>query len=330
MSYIMTTTPETTPTPCPHGARKRHGKDRSGNQRFRCHTCRRTFSERPARPLGDMRIPFDQATLILKTLVNGASVRGAALISGAEKKTVLRLLVMVGEGCERLLSSMIQDIPVEDVECDEMHGWVGMKERAKARKKINDPQVGDVYTFVALDPKSKLVLAWHLGRRDRWSTFDFMGKLARATSGRFQLSTDGFTSYPPAAEYHLGSRIDYAMLIKEYKSAGAEDARLYSPPRLISTERVLVWGNPIERRICTSRVERMNWSIRTGMRRLTRLSNGFSRKRSNLRAALALFFAYYNLCKAHRGISNMTPAIAAGLARKPWSMEELVAAAMAS
>ena len=208
---------------------KRFGKTRAGSQRWRCLDCKRTFSEERERPLGDMRLPVDRAVTVLKALVNGASVRGAAQIGGVEKKTALRLLCMIGEGCERLLAAMIQNVPVEDVECDELHAWVTMKEKAKVRKRISDPEVGDAYTYVALCPKSKLVLAWHLGRRNKWDTFDFMGKVARATSGRFQLSTDGWQSYPPAAEYHLGARIDYGVIIKEFKSVGAEDAQRFSP-----------------------------------------------------------------------------------------------------
>jgi IS1 family transposase len=170
------------------------------------------------------------------------------------------------------------------------------------------------------------VLAWHLGRRNTWDTGDFMEKLARATAGRFQLTTDGFAAYPASVEYSFGARADYAVLVKQFGAEGGEETRRYAPPRLIGTEKSPVSGEPQEERICTSHVERANWTLRGHLRRMTRLSNGFSRKRANLRAALALYFAYYNFCKIHKSI-RMTPAMKAGIARWPWSVADLVAAA---
>ncbi|HVT60012.1 MAG TPA: hypothetical protein VHR45_16645 [Thermoanaerobaculia bacterium] len=123
--------------------------------------------------------------------------------------------------------------------------------------------------------------------------------------------------------------MDYAQLIKEFGSEGGEEARRYAPPRLIGVEKITVAGDPDESKICTSHVERANWTLRGHLRRMTRLSNGFSRKRANLRAAFALFFAYYNLVKIHRAI-RMTPAMKADLTRKPWSMADLMAAAVAA
>lgn len=170
------------------------------------------------------------------------------------------------------------------------------------------------------------MLAWHLGRRNSWDTHDFMEKLSAATADRFQLTTDGLNTYPDAVEYNLGARVDYAQLVKEFGAEGGEEQRRYAPPRLIGAEKIAVYGDPDEARICTSHIERSNWTLRGHLRRMTRLSNGFSRKRANLRAALALFFAYYNFCRMHRSI-RMTPAMAAGITRKPWAMADLLAAA---
>ena len=151
----------------------------------------------------------------------------------------------------------------------------------------------------------------------------FAEKLSRATAGNFQLSTDGFPGYANAVEYALGARVDYAQVIKEFGSEGGEEARRYAPPRLIGQEKVVISGTPDEERISTSHVERGNWTLRTHLRRFTRLSNGFSRKKENLRAALALYFAYYNLVKFHKTI-RMTPAMKAGIVRKPWSVADLL------
>lgn len=314
---------------CQAAAAKKFGKTRQGHQRYRCRTCRKTFSERPECPLGAMRIPIDRAILCLTLLCEGSSVRAVERITGTEKKTILRLLVQVGEGCERLLAEKVRGVAVADVQCDELWSYVTMKEGTKARKNSADPDAGDAYCFVGLERTSKLVLAFHLGRRNSWDAHDFAEKLSKATAGRFQLSTDGWNAYPAAVEFNLGARVDYAMLVKEYATAGGEEARRYAPPRLIGSERIKVSGEPEGRRICTSHVERVNWTMRGHLRRLTRLSNGFSRKRENLRAALALFFAYYNLVKFHRSIC-MTPAMKAGVALKPWSVGELVVAAMAA
>ena len=128
-------------------------------------------------------------------------------------------------------------------------------------------------------------------------------------------------------EYAFGPRVEYAQVVKKFGSVGGEEARRYAPPRLIGQEKITVSGTPDEERISTSHVERANWTLRGHLRRFTRLSNGFSRKKTNLRAALALYFAYYNFVRMHKTI-RMTPAMAAGIARRPWSVADLLTAAM--
>ena len=241
-----------------------------------------------------MRIPEDKAVLILTLLCEGSSLRAIERVTGCHVATILSLLARAGAGCERLLAELVKDVPVEDVQADEVWGYMRCKEGTKARRKIEDPDAGDAYCYIGLERHTKLVLAWHLGRRTRWDAHDFAEKLSRATAGRFQLSTDGFNAYPDAVEYNFGARVDYAQLVKEFAGAGGEEQRQYAPPRLIGAEKISVSGNPEEDRVCTSHVERANWTLRGHLRRMTRLSNGFSRKRANLRAALALFFAYYN------------------------------------
>lgn len=314
--------------PCPHcqSPSKKFGRTHDGRQRYRCLTCRKISSERRERPLGDMRLPLDRALLVLQLLCEGSSVRAIERLTGTEKKTVLRLLAQVGAGCERMLAEAVKGVPVADVECDELWTFVRCKEATKARKGITDLEAGDCYTFVALERSSKLVLAFKVGRRNSWDAHDFMASLDAATAGEFQISTDGWNAYPETIAYNLGARVSYGMVVKEFRQGSSEEIRRYSPPRLLRTEKIVVYGEPEEKRMSTSRIERHNWTIRTHLRRLTRLSNGFSRKRSNLRAAMALFFAYYNFCKIHRSI-RCTPAMAAGIARKPWEMADLLRAA---
>jgi transposase-like protein/IS1 family transposase len=317
-------------TACPSPSKtKKMGRDRKGNQRFRCLTCRKSFSERPERPLGAMQLPLDKALLCLHLLCEGNAVRSIERIVDVDKKTILKLLVQVGEGCERMMAETIKGVSVADVQADEIWTYVRAKQATCVRKQIADPDAGDAFCYIGIERTSKLILAWHLGRRNTWDAHDFIQKLSNATAGDFQLSTDGFNGYPNAVEYALGSRVDYGQTIKQYSSVGGTEARRYAPPRLIGQEKIVISGSPNEDRICTSHVERTNWTLRGHLRRFTRLSNGFSRKKANLRAALALYFAYYNFVKFHKSI-RMTPAMKAGITRKPWSLAELLAAAQQS
>jgi transposase-like protein/IS1 family transposase len=305
---------------------KKFGRNRNGSQRFRCLTCRKTFSECPDEPRQPRHIPVDRALLVLHLLCEGSSIRTIERVTGTAKRTILRLLVQVGGGCERLLAELVKGVTVQDVQADEVWGYIRCKEGTKVRRGIADPEAGDAYCFIGMERHSKLVLAWHLGRRNSWDTHDFMEKLSAAKAGSFQLTTDGLNPYPDSVEHNFGARVDYAQLVKEFGSEGGEEARRYAPPRLIAADKITVYGSPEEARVRTSHIERANWTLRGHLRRMTRLSNGFSRKRANLRAAFALFFAYYNLVKIH-GAIRMTPAMKADLTREPWSMADLLKAA---
>src|SRR5438128_4637038 len=199
-----------------------------------------------------------------------------------------------------------------------------MKNRHKLFKQINDPHVGDTYTFVGIERNTKLVLAWHLGERGMTDCEAFTEKLHEATSGRFQLTTDGWRPYENAVSYSLGTRVDYAMLIKVY-AKDREGEQKYSPPEVVETVTKPIIGNPEPHRICTSIVERSNLSIRTSVRRCTRLTNAFSKKRENLRAMMAVYFAWYNFCRIHSSI-RCTPAMESGLTGHVWTVRDLLAA----
>lgn len=303
---------------------KKSGKDRKGNQRYRCNLCKRRFQADRERLLGNMYLNEDKAVLVLHLLLEGNSIRSIERITGIEKKTITSLLLLAGEHCEELMRRKIKGVAVKDVEADEIWGFVGCKNRHKLYNEITDPDVGDAYTFVAIERNTKLVLTWHLGQRDMPDTEVFTEKLNEATSGRFQLTTDGFRPYENAVSYSLGTRVDYAMLIKVY-AANREGEQKYSPPEVVDTLIKPMIGNPDPRRICTSIVERGNLSVRTSVRRLTRLTNAFSKKWENLKAMLALYFAYYNFCRVHSSI-RCTPAMESGLAKSVWTLRELLAA----
>lgn len=303
------------------------GKDRDGNPRRKCKSveCGATFGIIPERPLGSMRLDMDKAVLCLSMLTEGASIRSTERISGVHRDTIMRLLRLAGAKCEALLNRLVRGVEVEDVQADELWAFVGMKEKTKHRKRVTDPNLGDAYTFIGLERSSKLALAFHLGRRTSEDASMFAAKLDAATAGRFQLSTDGFNGYPAAIEEHLGGRVDYGQIVKVFGPETVDSERRYSPPAIISAEKVAISGTPAEERICTSHVERTNLHVRMQMRRFTRLTNAFSRKRENLRAALALHFAAYNLTWMHSSI-RMTPAMKAGVARKPWTVRDLLLA----
>ncbi|HVN78549.1 MAG TPA: IS1 family transposase [Terriglobia bacterium] len=296
---------------------QRFGKDRKGNQRFRCCQCYKTYSNRPEKLDGTNKSE-KEVEQIVRLLVEGCSVRSIERITGIHRDTILNVLVLVGERCERLMERTINGLPVRDIQCDEIWGFVGCKEKRNAS---GDPLRGDAYCFVAIERNTKLVLTWHLGRRTARDTEAFTEKLNESTKGNFQITTDGFKAYRDAVSYSLGTRVDFAQLIKVY-AASQEETR-YSPAEVVSTEIVPVIGNPNPDKICTSHVERQNLSIRMGMRRMTRLTNAFSKKWQNLRAAYALWFAYYNFCRVHQSL-RVTPAMQAGIAGRVWGIMELV------
>jgi transposase-like protein len=208
------------------------GKDRDGNQRRKCVACKATYGIIPARPLGTMRIDLDRAVLVLSLLTEGTSIRSAERISGTHRDTIMRLLRLAGQKCEALLNRLVRGVEVEDVQCDELWSYCGMKEKTKVRLKKADPELGDCYTFVGIERTSKLALSFHLGRRTAQDANIFMAKIDAATSGRFQLSTDGFGAYPAAVESQLGARVDFGQLIKTYSAETVDSERRYSPARM--------------------------------------------------------------------------------------------------
>lgn len=302
---------------------KKFGKDRKGTQRFRCNNCKKTFSEIQDRPLGAMRLSMEKALQVLQLLVEGCSIRSTERITGVEKKTILSLLERVGERCEMLLENLIRNVPVKDVQCDELWAYVQMKEKTKTRKALTTEKLGDAYCFVALERSTKLVLSWHLGRRSAGDTNIFIGKLDHATEGEFQITTDGFAPYRDAIGFTLGGRTDFAQLVKVYGET--PDEHRYSPAKVLGTIAEPQHGRPDRDRVCTSHVERQNLTIRMQMRRLTRLTNGFSKKWENLKHAYALHFAHYNFCRVHSSI-RCTPAMEAGITKTVWTLKDLLAA----
>lgn len=301
---------------------QRFGKHRNGLQRFRCPDCKRTFTEAHKPALAGSYIPQDRIVLALRLLIEGNSIRSTERITNLDRNTIMKLLVLAGEKCEKLLGRMIVNVPVKDVQADEIWSFIGKKEKMCGPD--DDPSLGDAYCFVAMERHTKLVLNFALGKRDQATTDIFIEGLRHATARQnFQITTDGFGPYKTAISNTLEDRVDFAQLIKVYRAV-PEGERRYSPAEVVSTEVVPVIGQPDPKKICTSHIERQNLTMRMQIRRFTRLTNGFSKKFENHWAALALYFAFYNFCRIHSSI-RVTPAMEAGLTDRVWELAELLA-----
>lgn len=301
---------------------QRFGKHRNGLRRFRCPLCKKTYTEEHKRVMDSMYISHDKAILALQLLLEGNSIRSTERISGLDMNTIMKLLVLAGERSQKHLDTLIQGIDVDDVEVDEVWGYCGKREVHKLPDEAYE--LGDAYCFIGIERTTKLILAHHLGKRDQVATNAFLDKLSIATSWKnFQLSTDGFKCYPKAVPRILGGRVDFATLVKVY-GRNRDGEQRYAPAEVIDAVRTVLLGNPDREKICTSIVERSNLSIRMAMRRMTRLTNAYSKKWDNLQAAYSLWFAYYNFARVHSSLKK-TPAMVQGITDHVWTISELIA-----
>jgi len=260
---------------------------------------------------------------VLSALIEGCSVRSIERMTGVHRDTIIRLLVEAGGKCQRLLDEKLTNLHVEEVECDEIWCYVGKKQK-RVTWADNQREVGDQYVFVAMDANTKLVPSFVIGKRSGENALELMRDLQFRVNNRFQLTTDGYRPYLEAVERTFGRNVDFAQLVKTY--SGDEKTReRYSPSDFVSAHPTPIMGNPKLERISTSYIERQNLTIRMQMRRFTRLTNAFSKKLANLKAAVALHFAHYNLMRVHSSL-RVTPAMQAGVADHIWTWQELLSA----
>lgn len=228
---------------------RKFGK-RGNRQRFQCTQCRKVFKDARDNTLDGMYLPVEKAELVLKLLLEGNSVSSVVRLTDIQQKTILKLLVLAGEKCEKLMGRKIVNVPVKDVQADEIWSFIAKKE--KRCKPDDDPNFGDCYCFVGIERDSKLILNFALGKRDQATTDIFIESLRLATRGKFQITTDGFKPYVSAISNTLEDRCDFAQLIKVYRAAPEE--RRYSPAEVQAVEVVPVMGQPDPMRICTSHI----------------------------------------------------------------------------
>lgn len=265
----------------------------------------------------------DKQIAVISALTEGSSIRSIERMTGVHRDTVMRLGVKVGQGCAALLDSKMRDLSCSHLELDEIWGFIGKKQRNL--RPNDDPQLGDVWTFCAIDADTKLVPSFKVGNRDTDTADVFVQDVASRMRNRVQISTDGLRAYVEAIEKSFGMEVDYAQIVKTYGHVETTNNRRYSAPEFVSSEKNVIVGSPDFDRISTSYVERLNATTRLHMRRLTRLTLAFSKKLENFEAAVALHFAYYNFVKRH-GTLRCTPAMAAGIERDFWSVGDLVEA----
>jgi IS1 family transposase len=263
----------------------------------------------------------EKKVLAVSMLAEGSSIRAIERVTNIHRDTIMRLGVRVGEACAKIHDEKMRGVASKNIEVDEIWGFIGAK-----RKNANRVGAyGDVWTFIALDADTKLIPSFVVGKRDAYHTKMFINDLAERVSNRIQLSSDSMTSYADAVERGFGSEVDYGQIEKTYQvtNLNKDAASRYSPCDVVKVERAVVTGMPDVSRISTSHVEKQNHTLRMHCRRLTRLTNAFSKKIENFEAAVALNFAYYNFCKTH-GAIRMTPAQAAGVENSAWTVAELV------
>jgi IS1 family transposase len=278
------------------------------------------------------RLPIEKRAQMLSLLTEGNSLRATSRIVGCSINTVTKFLLDVGEACAEYQDRTLRDLACKTIEADEIWSFVAHKERNKPEELKGTFGTGDIWTWTALDADSKLIVCWYVGGRAYEDAAAFMTDLSERLRDRIQLTTDGHSAYPNAVGLAFRHNIDFAQLVKRYAVDRSVEAR-YSPPVCTGARVRVDRGNPDPARISTSYVERSNLTMRMGMRRFTRLTNGYSKKLDNHMAAIAIHFMHYNFARPHHSLSlpqesgpaiKRTPAMAASVADHVWTAEEIV------
>jgi IS1 family transposase len=270
------------------------------------------------------KLSSSKRTSVITALVEGNSINSTCRMMGVSQKTVLSLIETVGTACAEFQDRWLRDLPTTKVQVDEIWSFCRMKQKNVPADMRGVLGYGDVWTFVALDSDSKLVICWSVGHRDEETTNAFIYDLSLRIRNRVQISSDGLGTYPFAIEAAWShSTVDYGQIVKHYNEVPTEERRRYSPSRFVSAEKKVILGEPDSNFISTSHIERQNLNIRMESRRMTRLTNAFSKKVENHCHQTAINFAHHNFSRIHRTL-RCTPAMAAGVTSSVWSIADLI------
>ncbi len=269
------------------------------------------------------KLPLAKRAQILSMLVEGSSMRSIARVADVSINTVTKLLEDAGEACVAHHDQAVRGVKAKRVQCDEIWSFCYAKQKNVAAAKRKDLAWGDVWTWTAIEADTKLLVSYLIGARDGEYALAFMDDLRQRIVNRVQLTTDGHRAYLEAVEEAFGSDVDYAQLVKLY--GASPEAGRYSPAECIGARKQEITGQPDPAHVSTSYVERANLTMRMAMRRFTRLTNAFSKKFANHCHMVALYATWYNFIKQHKTLKGITPAMAAGVSDKLWSMEDVVA-----
>lgn len=266
------------------------------------------------------KLSIEKRTQLISCLVEGNSLRATSRMTGVAVNTVMKFVVDVGRVCSVHQDMMFVNLPCKRLQCDEIWSFIGAKQK-NLSEKTKAQRWGDVWTWTAIDSDTKLIPCWLVGERSAAAAHHFMHDLAARLSSRVQLTTDGLKAYIGAVDSAFGNNIDFAQLVKIYGEGPKTEAR-YSPAQCMGTRKAKMTGNPDFDHVSTSYVERANLTMRMGMRRFTRLTNGHSKKIENHEHACALHFMHYNFCRIHSTL-RVTPAMAAGIANRVWELADI-------
>ncbi len=264
---------------------------------------------------------------ILLMLCEGSSMRSISRVVDVSINTVDKLLQDAGEAALAYHDRAVRGVKATRVQCDEIWSFVGAKQKNVGdSKRAADPTVGDCWTWTAIEAETKLLISYTVGGRDAEYALMLMDDLRGRLANRVQLTTDGHKAYLQAVEEAFGTDIDYGMLVKLYggETGGQGHERKYSPSECLGTRKDTITGNPDPKHISTSYTERANLTMRMSMRRFTRLTNAFSKKLQNHEHMVALYALWYNFVRIHKTLRT-SPAMAAGIESRLWSMEDVVA-----
>jgi IS1 family transposase len=272
------------------------------------------------------KLPLAKRVQILSMLCEGSSMRSISRVADVSINTVDKLLCDAGEAALAHHDKAVRGVKARRIQCDEIWSFCYAKAKSVPTAKRQDLAYGDVWTWTAIDADSKLLVSYMIGGRDADYALGLMDDLRQRLANRVQLTTDGHKAYLSAVEEAFGAEIDYGMLVKLYgaETSGQGHERKYSPSECLGARKDKITGNPDPRHISTSYTERANLTMRMSMRRFTRLTNAFSKKLQNHEYMVALYALWYNFVRIHKTLRT-SPAMAAGIEKRLWSMEDVVA-----